>query len=1049
VQDALGNTVTTATTSITLTIGTNPASGTLSGTTTGAAVSGVAAFSTLSIDKVGTGYTLSAAATGLTGATSSTFNVTPGPASSLAFTTEPATTTAGTGFGVVVTARDAKGNTATGFTGTVAVAITSGTGTAGAHLSGTASVAAVGGVATFSGLSVDSAGTGYTLTAAATGLAGTSSGFNVTFGAASKLAFTVQPTIVAAGTAITPAVQVTIQDAKGNTVTTATTSITVAIGTNPASGSLSGTATVAAVSGVATFSNLSINVPGAGYTLTAAASGLTGATSSAFNVTIGAPAKLVFTVQPSTVSAGTNISPAVQVAIQDAHGNTVPTATDSVALAIGTNPGSATLGGTVKVKAVAGVATFSAIQVSTAGIGYTLVASSGSLTGATSATFNVGGAATKLVFTVQPTNTVVNATITPAVTVTVQDALGQTVTSATNSVTMAIGTNPGSATLGGTATVSAASGVATFSNLSLSAAGTGYTLTAAASGLVGATSTTFNVAAFGVASKLAFLVQPTNVNAAAAISPPIQVAIQDPSGNTVTSNSSASVTLSFATNPGSATLGGTVTVTAANGIATFGDITVSAAGSGYALAATSGSLAGATSTTFNVVTPGTAVKLGFVQQPTSTTAGSVIVPAVTVAVQNGSGGTVTGDNTTVVSMTIGSGPGPLRGTLSATAVNGVATFSTLSDTVAGAYTLQAGASGLTSATSASYAVSAGVASELLFLMPPSNTRAGDLFNPVVRVAVADNYGNTVPSATNSVTLSNATVNGYGCSGESWQLKYTSQNCNFGQAMSPPVGGTLMVAAVGGVATFADLRPRFTDPTSLTFSATGMSDLSSRAFTVAPSSASRLWARLGPWFDLAPTDTANVPFLVETFILDSLNNQLNVGSNVVSLAIGTNPGAGTLSVANNIAATNGEADFRVTIDKGGSGYTLVPSTAGLSSVPSFAFNVAPFGKPARLGFVVQPSSAAVGAAISPAVQVCVQDGVGNTVTTASDSITVAIGTNPGSATLGGTLRLAATSGCATFGNLTLSAAATGYTLTAIDKSTPSLTGATSNPFNITP
>src|SRR2546428_302840 len=103
-------------------------------------------------------------------------------------------------------------------------------------------------------------------------------------GPAAKLVFTAQPSTAVAGAAITPAVQVTVQDAQGNTVTTATTSITVAIGTNPASGTLSGTTTVAAVNGVATFANLSINNPGTGYTLTASATGLTGATSSAFNV---------------------------------------------------------------------------------------------------------------------------------------------------------------------------------------------------------------------------------------------------------------------------------------------------------------------------------------------------------------------------------------------------------------------------------------------------------------------------------------------------------------------------------------------------------------------------------------------------------------------------------------------------------------------------------------------------------------------------------------------------------------------------------------------
>src|SRR5207344_1208629 len=160
--------------------------------------------------------------------------------------------------------------------------------------------AAVAGVATFSTLSINKTGTGYTLGASATGLTGaTSSAFNVTPGAAAQLAFSVQPTNVAAGAAIAPAVQVTIQDAQGNTVTTATNSIAMAIGTNPGGGTLGGTTSVAAVAGVASFSTLSINKTGTGYTLGASATGLTGATSSAFNVTAGAAAKLAVTVQPT------------------------------------------------------------------------------------------------------------------------------------------------------------------------------------------------------------------------------------------------------------------------------------------------------------------------------------------------------------------------------------------------------------------------------------------------------------------------------------------------------------------------------------------------------------------------------------------------------------------------------------------------------------------------------------------------------------------------------------------------------------------------------
>ena len=94
--------------------------------------------------------------------------------------------------------------------------------------------------------------------------------------------------------AIAPAVTVTIEDAEGNFVTTATNAVTMAIGTNPPNGTLSGILTVNAVAGVATFSNLSINATGSGYMLAASATGLTGATSNAFSVTAGPPSMLAF-----------------------------------------------------------------------------------------------------------------------------------------------------------------------------------------------------------------------------------------------------------------------------------------------------------------------------------------------------------------------------------------------------------------------------------------------------------------------------------------------------------------------------------------------------------------------------------------------------------------------------------------------------------------------------------------------------------------------------------------------------------------------------------
>src|SRR2546428_50174 len=88
-----------------------------------------------------------------------------------------------------------------------------------------------------------------------------------------QLLFGTQPSNTAAGATITPAVTVNVAVPSDNTDTSSTASVTIAIGTNPAGGTLSGTLTVVAVAGVATFSNLSINNPGTGYTLVATSTG--------------------------------------------------------------------------------------------------------------------------------------------------------------------------------------------------------------------------------------------------------------------------------------------------------------------------------------------------------------------------------------------------------------------------------------------------------------------------------------------------------------------------------------------------------------------------------------------------------------------------------------------------------------------------------------------------------------------------------------------------------------------------------------------------------
>jgi hypothetical protein len=108
----------------------------------------------------------------------------------------------------------------------------------------------------------------------------------------------------------------------------------------------------------------------------------------AFEVQTGTPDRLMFNVQPSNTFADSTISPAVTVSTLDGSNN-ITTSSTNVSLSIGTNPSSGALSGTTSAAAANGTATFADLSINKRGIGYTLVASSGSLTAATSNFFSI------------------------------------------------------------------------------------------------------------------------------------------------------------------------------------------------------------------------------------------------------------------------------------------------------------------------------------------------------------------------------------------------------------------------------------------------------------------------------------------------------------------------------------------------------------------------------------------------------------------------------------------------------------------------------------
>ncbi len=1126
-QDALGNTNPTFTSNVTVAIGTNPGAGILSGTTTVAAVGGVATFSTLSIDKAGAGYTLTASSGALTAGTSAAFAISAGAATKLTFTVQPVTTVAGQAItpAVQVSAQDALGNTDVTFTGPVTVAIE--TNPASGSLAGTVTVGAVAGVATFSNLSIDKAGIGYTLTTNSGALtAATSAAFTINPGAATRLTFTVQPVTTVAGQAITPAVQVSAQDALGNTNPTFTGNVTVAIGTNPSAGILSGTTTVAAVAGVATFSNLSIDKAGIGYTLGATSGALTAGTSTAFTISAGAATKLTFTVQPVATIAGQAITPAVKVSAQDVLGNTNPTFTGNVTVAIGTNPSAGILSGTTTVAAVAGVATFSNLGIDKAGIGYTLGATSGVLTAGTSGAFTISaGVATQLVFTVEPSTAAVGVMITPAVRVSAQDALGNTNATFTGNVTVAIGTNPSAGILSGTTTVAAVAGVATFSNLSIDKIGVGYTLTANSGVLTAATSAAFTISA-GAPSQLVFTVPPATTTVGATISPAVKVTAQDAVGNTVTTFA-GNVTVAIGTNPGTATLAGTRTMAAVGGVATFSNLSINQVGAGYTLTATTTGVPLGTSAAFDII-PSEATVLVFTVSPARTTAGAIITPAVQVVARDASGQLVTSFTGSVtVAISSGTSGATLSGTTTVTAAGGTASFSDLSiDKSGSTYRLTATSAGLTDGTSGFFTIDPGPVAQLAYTVGPSDAAAGLSITPQIEVTARDVLGNVATGFTSSVSLAitsgtgtagaalsgvnpkfavagvatfpamsiNLAGTGYTLTASSGALLVASDPFDItagagnhlvytqgpsatvaGATMTPAVtvtmldaanavlttftgpvtvsitagtgtsgavlSGTKTVNAVDGVANFNDLSINKSGTGyRLSVVADGAAGATSGTFVITAGATTALDFTVHP----ASTTAGATMALVTVTAVDAQGNRAASFSGNVTLAITTNPGGGTLSGTVTVAAAAGIANFtNLSIDKSGTGYRLGASATGLASDVSNAFSITG-GTATRLIFTVQPSNATAGANITPSVRVAALDALDNVATGFTGNVTLAIATNPAGGVLSGSTTVAAVSGVAIFTPLSINNPGVGYTLNA---TAASLTGGTSVAFNI--
>ncbi len=906
----------------------------------------------------------------------------------------PASATAGSGLGLSVAVESPDGSLVTGATGTITVSL--GQHPGGASLGGTLTATINQGIATFSGLTIDQAGTGYTLTLSGSGLgSATSSSFNIVPAGAARLALATQPpTSLAAGAGF--GLSVDVEDAYGNLDGGYSGNVSLALKGGPAGASLGGTLTTVVVNGVASFSGLTIDEVGSGYSIAASAAGPSGVTTQAMVVSPASASRLVIGSAPSSSqTAGSAFG--ITVSVEDAYGNLVSGYGSAVTVGLTGGPSGAALGGTPSETASGGVATFSGLTIDRAGTGYAIQVNAPGLPTAATTTFAITpAAASTLAVTAAPGSSVV-AGSGFGLTVGVQDAYGNPVAVSAGAVTLSLLDGPAGSSLAGSLQADLGGGLAAFSGLTIDRAATGYEIQASSPGLASVDTTAFAVTP-AAASGLVIVTEPA-ASQAAGIGFGLTLDVEDAYGNLVTGYGSE-VTLGLTGGPSGAALGGTLDATAKGGVANFTGLTVDQAGTGYQIQAAASGLATTVNTTSFTVTPAAASGLVIIAEPAAgQTAG--VGFGLTLDVEDAYGNLATGYGGEVTLGLMGGPSGAvLGGTLGVLASGGVATFSGLTINQAGAgFAIEASGGGFSPVTTTTLSVSPAAQSQLVLTVPPpSSTTAGNSFG--LTVVIEDAYGNLATGYDGPVDLALT-----------------------GGPPGASLGGPNAVDAVGGVASFTGLGlTRAGSGYAITASGSGLGVVSTNPIDVSPAAPTQLRITGEP----PASTTAGAPFGLTVSVEDAYGNlvsgyQGNVAVNLSGGPAGANLGGGTA-----VEAVHGVASYSsLTIGKAGTGFTVDATGPGLSGTSSSAFGVVP-ATPAGLIVTTQPP-ASVTAGAGFGLGVSVEDAYGNLVTGYSGSLSVSMTGGPAGGGISGPTSVAVVRGVGTFSGLTLDKAAAGDSL----------------------
>jgi hypothetical protein len=462
-------------------------------------------------------------------------------------------------------------------------------------------------------------------------------------------------------------------------------------------------------------------------------------------------------------------------------------------------------------------------------------------------------------------------------------------------VTVSLGSGAGP--LQGTKTVNVAGGVATFAGLADTKAGT-ITLNYSAESFTARPSTVvINPVA---ASKLVFQTQPSTT-ATAGREFDIQPVIfeEDQYDNLETADNSAMVTAAVVSGVGP--LLGTVTATVTGGIATFTNLEDDKAET-VTLKFTGVSPTSQPIATI-VVSPAAPSQLVIQTQPSSTTtAGQPFVSQPVLAIEDQFGNAESGDNATSVTVSLGSGAGPLDGTTTIAVHGGVATFAGLADTKAGTITLNYSAESFTAGPSTVFINPAATSKLVIQTQPSTPATAGQPIATQPVVLEEDQYDN-IETGDNSTPITAVLTSGNG----------------------PIHGATATVK--GGVATFTSLEDDKAEPLSLKFTGAGLFSLPASSIAVNAAAATKLV--------VVTNQSGQVPagtgFEIIVEAQDPFGNIDPLFSGKISLALGVNPNGETLGGTLTATAIDGIATFSgVTLDKPNGTYTLNVSGARLTT-----------------------------------------------------------------------------------------------------------------------